>query len=141
MGCYVIGRSEGTILTDIFTRQIPQNLTSATVKITGIPKKTQYFLVGHSDAGDLASKSPRSVDTQRPLSVNLAKLPIQKSEEFEVGNDKSYQHPKESPIFFSRSVKMLVRMVCARGLLGSRRSTVSRVLFCGQLGDFALAHT
>ena len=36
---------------------------------------------------------------------------MQKSEEFEVGNGKYYQHPKKSPIFFSRSVKSLVRMV------------------------------
>ena len=33
----------------MFTRQSPQNLKSATVKIIGIPKIPQYFLVGHSD--------------------------------------------------------------------------------------------
>ena len=41
--------SNGTILTEMFTRQIPQNLKSATVKITGIPNNLPYFLVGHSD--------------------------------------------------------------------------------------------
>ena len=45
------------------------------------------------------------------LSANLAKLPIQKSEEFEVGNGKNYRPPKRSPIFFSRSANILVRMV------------------------------
>ena len=39
------------------------------------------------------------------LSANLPDLPIQKSEELEVGNGKNYLHPK-SPIFFNRSVKM-----------------------------------
>ena len=32
-----------TIPTDMFTRQIPQSLKSATVRITGIPKNRQYF--------------------------------------------------------------------------------------------------
>ena len=41
----------------------------------------------------------------------FAKLPIQNSEEFEVGNGKNYLHPKKSLVFFSRSVKILVRMV------------------------------
>ena len=78
-----------TIPTEIFTRQI---LKSATVKITGIPK-IPSILKSVILTGDSASKSLLSVDTQRPLSVNLAKLPIQKSEEFEVGNAKNYRHP------------------------------------------------
>ena len=42
--------SEGTILTEMFTRQIPQNcLQPVTVKITDIPKTPQYFWAGHSD--------------------------------------------------------------------------------------------
>ena len=52
-----------------------------------------------------------SADTKGPLSVNLPELPIRNSEEFEVGNRKNYLHPRKSPIFFSRSVKILVRMV------------------------------
>ena len=75
------------------------------------PKKSPVFQVG-----DLASKSLLSADTQRPLSVNLAKLLIQNSEEFEVGNVKNYQHPKISPIFFSWSVTFLVRMVDVKTL-------------------------
>ena len=46
-----------------------------------------------------------------PLSVNLPELPIRNSEEFEVGNGKNYLHRKKSPVFFSRSVKILVTMV------------------------------
>ena len=53
-----------------------------------------------------------SADIKGPLSVNLPELPIRNSEEFEVGNGKNYLHPKKSPVFFSRSVKILVRMVC-----------------------------
>ena len=36
---------------------------------------------------------------------------IRKSEEFEVGNGKNYLHPTKSPVFFTRSVKILVRVV------------------------------
>ena len=54
-----------------------------------------------------------SADIQGPLSVNFPELPIRNSEEFEVGNGKNYLHPKKSPIFFSRSVKILARMVCS----------------------------
>ena len=35
------GEITSTILTEMFTRQIPQNLKSVTVKITGIPKDPQ----------------------------------------------------------------------------------------------------
>ena len=114
-------RSEGA--QHSITRQIPQNLKLATVKSTGIPKNLQYFQ-SVILTGGLASKSLLSIDTQRPLSVNLAKLPIQKSEEFEVSNGKNYQHPKNRQYFFSRSVKNLVRMAtpifrhpCLRDLL------------------------
>ena len=79
----------------MFTRQIHQNLKSVTVKITGIPKQFPAFFVGHSDAG----KSLLFSRHTKTLSVNLAKLPIQKSEEFEVGNGEHYRHPKKSPIF------------------------------------------
>ena len=100
-----------TILTEIFTRQIPQNLKSVTVKITGIPKIPSIFLVGHSYRRLGKQVTAFSTHTQRPLSVNLAKFPTQNSPEFEVGNGKNYRHPKKSPIFYSRSVKNLVRMV------------------------------
>ena len=48
--------------------------------------------------GDSASKSLLSVDTQRPFSVDLAKLPIQNSKEFEVGNCNNYYIPKITSI-------------------------------------------
>ena len=48
-----------------------------------------------------------------PLSVNSPELPIRNSQEFEVGNGKNYLHPK-NPSIFSRSVKILVRMVKIR---------------------------
>ena len=40
---------EVTIPTKFFTRQIPQNLKSATVKITYTQRDLLDFLVGHSD--------------------------------------------------------------------------------------------
>ena len=43
--------------------------------------------------------------------VYLPESPIRNSEEFEVGNGKNSLHPPKSPIFVSRSVKILVRMV------------------------------
>ena len=72
------------------------------------------FLVGKSDA----SKSLLLVDTQRPLTVNLAaKLPIQKLEEFEVGNGKNFLHQKNNSIF-RWSVKISVRVVVSRNAGG-----------------------
>ena len=38
-----------TIPTEMFTRQIRQNLKSVTVKITNAPKNPLDFEVGHSD--------------------------------------------------------------------------------------------
>ena len=84
-------------------------MKSATVKFTGIPKTPSIFC-RHSDRRLGKQVTAFSTHTQRPLSVNLAKLPIQKSEEFEVGNGKNYRHPKKSPIFLRRSVKILVRI-------------------------------
>ena len=55
-----------------------------------------HSFVGHSDGRRLASKSLFSVDAQRPLSEHLAKLPIQKSEEFEVGSRPLSAH--ETPL-------------------------------------------
>ena len=91
-------RSRSTILTEMFTRQIPQKLKSATVKITGIQKNPQYFLVGHSD-GRLGKQVTAFKRHTKTLVGKLPKLPIQKSEEFEVGTGRNYRHPKESPIF------------------------------------------
>ena len=64
--------NSATFLTEMFTRQIPQKLKSATVTITGIPKKNPVFFSGSFSRGDLASKSLLSVDTRRPLSENVA---------------------------------------------------------------------
>ena len=98
------------IPTDMFTREIRQNVKSATVRITNAQKILLIFL----------SRSFRqetwhcSADIQGPLSVNLPELPIRDSEELEVGNGNYFLHPKKSPIFLSRSVNFLVRMVIPR---------------------------
>ena len=93
----------------MFTRQIRQSLNFevGNGKNYQCPKKSFWFL----------SRSFRrepwhcSADIKGPLSANLPELPIRNSEEFEVGNGKNYLHPKKSPVFFSRSVNILVRMV------------------------------
>ena len=82
----------------MFARQIPPNFEVGNGKITGIPKYPSIFK-SVTLTGDLASKSQRSVDTQRPLSVDLAKLPIQNSEEFEVGNG-TITNIQKNPQFF-----------------------------------------
>ena len=56
-------------------RETPQDLKSVTVK-NAYTRKIRLIL-SVIPTGDLASKSRLSVGTQRPLSVNLAKLPIQ----------------------------------------------------------------
>ena len=71
------------------------------------PKKSFWFL----SRSFRREAWHRSADIKGPLLVNLPELPIRNSEEFEVGNGKNYLHPKKSPVFFSRSVKILVRMV------------------------------
>ena len=67
------------------------------VKIAYTPPKS-YDFKSVIATGDLAIDS---ADLQGPLSVSLQELPIQPSEEFEVGNGKNYLHPKRCPIFQS----------------------------------------
>ena len=81
----------------MFTRQIPQNLKSVTVKITGIPKDPQYFVVGHSD-GRLGKQVTTFNRHTKTLVGKFGKV-TEKSEEFEVGNDKKYRRPKQIPYF------------------------------------------
>ena len=86
-----------TMATEMFTRQIPQSLKWATVKITGIPSNPQYLLLGETRQ----TSHCFSEHTQRPLPVNLTKLPIRKWEKFEVGNGKNYRHLKKFNIKFA----------------------------------------
>ena len=99
------------IPTDMFTKQIRQNFKSATVKISCA--QADFWSV--IPMGDLASKSLLSVDTQRPLSLNLAKLPIPKSEEFEVGNGKNYLHLESAKIPFTLPMGKTKTMVLVFG--------------------------
>ena len=94
----------------MFTRQIPQNFKSVTVKIAGIPKNRRYFLVGHSDwrLGKQVTAFSRHTKT---LVGKLGKITDkEKSEESEVGNGKNYQHPVNSPIFLGKH--FLERPLC-----------------------------
>ena len=81
-------RCESTVRTEMFTRQTLQNLKSATVQKYWHPKK-----VGHSDGrlGKQVTTFSRHTNT---LVDKFGKFPIQKSEEFEVGNGKNYQRPQ-----------------------------------------------
>ena len=83
-------------------------------KITGIRQIPQYLSVGHSDGrlGKQVTAFGRHTKTLVGKFGKITNLPIQKSEEFEVGNGKYYQHPPKFPAFFSRSVNILVRMAC-----------------------------
>ena len=95
-----------TIPTEMFTRQIPRNLKSATVKLPMLQKSLLIFK-SVIPTGDLALFSRHT----RTLVGKFARFTDLNFEEFEVGNGKNYLHPQKSPIFFSRSVKILVRMV------------------------------
>ena len=77
-----------TIPPEIITRQIAQNLKSATVKITNTRKDPLQYVAGHSvwRPGNVS----RHTGT---LGGNLAKWLIPKSEEFEVGSCKNCLHP------------------------------------------------
>ena len=84
MGRHKLGKQRGTngwkndtILTKMFTKQTPQNLKSATVKIAYMAytrKIHLIFCVGNSEHSDLPSKSLLSKDTQRPLVGKLVKV-------------------------------------------------------------------
>ena len=69
----------------MFTRQIPQNLKSATVKVT-YTRKIHLIFESVIPTEGLASKSLLSVDTQRPLLVNCGKIIDPKIGGIEVGN-------------------------------------------------------
>ena len=84
-----------TIPTEMFTRQIRQNLKSATAKITDAPKNPLIFK-SVIPTGALALFSRH----KGTLPGNLTELPIRNSEEFEVGNGKKYLHPKKIPSIF-----------------------------------------
>ena len=72
------------------------------------PKKILLIFKSVIPTGDLALFSRHTGS----LVGKFAELPIRNSEEFEVGNGKkNYLHPQKSPVFFARSVKLLVRMV------------------------------
>ena len=83
-----------TIPIEMFTRQIRQNLKSATVKITNAPKihlilsRSFRWVTWHYSA-----------DIQGPLLVNLPELPIRNSEEFEVAKVKITYVPKNPEYF------------------------------------------
>ena len=112
-----------TILTDMFTRQIPQNLKWAAVEIT---RRICLIFYSNIPTGDLARKSL----------LNLAKLPIPISEEYEVGNGKNCLDPKN---LFSRSE------ACCRTVRKQRTTTklrnrpennFPRVIPCNRLRQF-----
>ena len=87
------------------------------------PKKSFWFL-SQSFRGETWHCS---ADTQGPLSANLPELPIRNSEELKSATVKITYIPKKAPLFFSRSVKILVRI--GRTPRGScNRTLLRRVL-------------
>ena len=96
-----------TILSEMFTRQISQNLKSVKVKITASNGKSPVFIVGHSD-GRLGKQVTTCNRHTKTLVGTFGKMIKKKQirEEFEVGNGKNYLHPRKSPAFFSRSEKI-----------------------------------
>ena len=94
-------------------------IQSCWVRSVAIPLSHDVF----RGNGDLAIDFSRHT---RTLVGKFARVTDPKSEEFEVGNGKTYLHPKQSPISFSRSVNILVRMVVHFGVhsLGPLRANL-----------------
>ena len=86
-----------TIPTEMFIRQIRQNLKSVTVKITNAPKIPFDFFQSFIATGELALFG-RHTGTLVGKFASITDSGI--IEEFEVGSGKNYLHPKKSPVFF-----------------------------------------